>query len=221
MRPQLWNSRQIPPQAASSSIDPMIIDSHHPLFWYDDHLTLSELRRALHTTYRETLRILEMDSAPVYRLAYGTRFRYFVKREEARRLARIHGSESARNRRQRRSASRTCLNPLPGRCPRCGEKGKQWRNGLNTAGNREVKCGHCKRFYTITFNKRPPLESVCTHCGANTRQNRMQLTSAGNQTIRCGHCRKHYTIKGSPESPQNPAPFWSLPHGPSPQQFEW
>ena len=162
------------------------------------------------TSYHQTLRILEADPARVVRLAYGGRFRYLVPRADAARLARIHGSESARARRAKRSVSRTNLTPLAGQGPHCGEKGKQWRNGLNTAGRREVKCGHCKRFYTITFGKRAPLESACAHCGGRAKQWRMQLTSAGNQTIRCGHCKRHYTIPGNPDAPlnaPNPPPF--------------
>jgi hypothetical protein len=178
----------------------MIVDSRHPLFGYDDHVTLSDVRRAIRASYEETLRILEADSARVVRLAYGSRFRYLLPRADAARLARIHGSEAARARRAGRSVSRTKFLPLAGRCPHCDRTGKQWRNGLNSAGNREVKCGHCRRFYTIAFGKRPPLESACVRCGADTRQNRMQLTSAGNQTVRCAHCRKHYTIPAAPVS---------------------
>ena len=150
----------------------MIVDSHHPSFWYDDHVTLSALRRALHTGYQSTLRILETEGIHVLRLPSGTRFRYLIRRDDARRLTLMHGSDSARARRSLRSAARSNLTPLAGRCPHCRRVGKQWRSGLNTAGNREVKCGHCKRFYTITFGKRPPLESVPPRPGAAGRAGR-------------------------------------------------
>jgi len=197
----------------------MIIDSKRPAFWYDNHVTLSALCRSLHTGYHNTLRILETEGIHVIRIPFGTRFRYLIRREDARRLTIMHGSEFARARRSRRSAARTNLIPLAGRCPHCGQMEKQWRNGLNSAGHREVKCGHCKRFYTITFGKRPPLESVCVHCGADTRQWRQQLTSAGNLTIRCGHCRRHYTIQGNRES--TPTPRKSPLSHPRPEPFAW
>jgi transposase-like protein len=183
----------------------VIVDSPHPPFWFSDCIGLSELRRALHTGYSETLRILDADEAPVYRLHYGQRFRYFIGREHALTLIRRYGSESARKRRHAQSAARPKGVPLWTACPHCGRKGSQWRSGVNTAGNREVKCGHCKRFYTINKGKRPPLQSTCIHCKAETRQWRQQVTSAGNLTIRCGHCRRHYTVKGNPEQVEESA----------------
>jgi hypothetical protein len=177
----------------------VIIDSHHPLFWFDDCMNLSELRRALHTGFCNTLKILEDEGIAVYRLRFGTRHRYFIRRDAARPLVNRYGSESARKRRLSRSAAKPKGTPLWMACPYCKQKGKQWRSGLNTAGRREAKCGHCKRFYTI--GKRPPLQSTCIHCGETTRQLRQQLTSAGNLTIRCGHCRRHYTVQGNPDAP--------------------
>jgi hypothetical protein len=176
----------------------MIIDSHHPLFFFDDCINLSDLRRQLHTGFYNTLKILEDEGIAVYRLAFGLRHRYYIRRDAARPIILHYGSEAARKRRLSRSAAKPKGTPLWMACPHCGQKGKQWRSGLNTAGNREAKCGHCKRFYTI--GKRPPLTSTCVHCGETTRQWRQQVTSAGNQTIRCGHCKRHYTMKGDPDA---------------------
>jgi hypothetical protein len=200
----------------------VFIDSHHPPFWYTDCITLSEVRRALHTGYHNTLKILEDEGIHVYRVPFGTRSRYFVNRDDVRALTIRHGSKIARDRRLARSAARTKGIPLAGRCPHCEKQGRQWRSGLNSAGKREVKCGHCKRFYTI--GKRPPIQSTCVHCGGAARQWRQQVTSAGNLTIRCGLCKRHYTVKGNPDraaAPQESVSTWRPLPRPSPDHFEW
>ncbi len=176
------------------------VDSHYPISWFTDCVTVSDLRRALHTGFHNTLAILEKEQVAVYRLPFGQRCRYLIKRDAARGLILRHGSDAARKRRLARSAARKKGTPLWAACPHCGQQTRQWRNGQNTAGNREVKCGHCKRCYTITIGKRPPLQSTCPHCSSAARQWRQQLTSVGNLTIRCGHCRGHYTLSGNPDA---------------------
>lgn len=40
--------------------------------------------------------------------------------------------------------------PLVSKCPGCGETTRQLRcGGVNSAGNRQVRCGHCKTNYTL------------------------------------------------------------------------
>lgn len=180
-------------------LGPIFIDSHHPFVWRHDWMTVSDLRLAIHAGYHTTLRILEKEGIFVHRRPFGTRQRHYVDRSDARLVINMHGSEAARARRMAQAAARKKGVPLWMPCPHCGKKGRQWRSGRNTAGNREARCGHCNRSYTIRFGARPPLASTCVHCGETTHQWRMQLTSLGNLTIRCGHCRRHYTMKGNPD----------------------
>jgi hypothetical protein len=168
--------------------------------WFAECVTLKEVCRRLHSGFHTTLALLNAERITVYRIPFGTRHRYFIDPEQARGFIERHGSRTARYFRAERSAVKPKGAPLSGACPHCQMEGRQWRSGLNTAGNREVKCGHCQHYYTVGKGKRGPVVSTCPHCAESTRQWRKNVTSAGNLTLLCGHCRKHYTVKGIPDA---------------------
>ena len=76
----------------------MIVDGRPNAHWLPECMSLSELKRALHTSYRNVLRILEAEGIRVYRFPYGQRRRHYVFRDDARCIILRHGSESARQR---------------------------------------------------------------------------------------------------------------------------
>ena len=195
----------------------MIIDIRDPLLWYpEDCVNVSKLRLDMHTSHRNSLKILETEGIRVFRFHFGPRSRYYVDRGDARRMTVKHGSELARKRRLMRSAARVKGVLLPAKCRVCGRLGKQWRCGYNSAGNRRVKCGHCERCYTIGHV--PPIQSTCVHCGSVTLQLRHHSSTTGNLVIRCGACKRYYTVPGNTPA-ATPPPLAMVYHS-LPQDWE-
>src|SRR5437867_11073540 len=81
-------------------VDPVSIDSPRPIFFcIEDCINLSKLRRDLHTSYQNALKILVAEGITIYRHWRGQRHSCYVNRIHARQLILKHGSEYARKRR--------------------------------------------------------------------------------------------------------------------------
>lgn len=175
----------------------MIIDSHHPRWWFADHVTLTSLSDMIHMRWSSTLKVLEEEQIPVYRIPHGSRWSHFIPAHYVPRLRRKYGSDAARALRRRRMPMKPKGLPLQQRCPHCGLKGRQWRMGFTSAGNRTVRCGGCGRAYVM--GARPPLHSTCPRCGAADRQWRMGY-KRGKRQVKCAHCGHYYALQNDPDA---------------------
>src|SRR5262249_23664341 len=105
---------------------------------------------------------------------------------------------------------------LHGLCPHCGTSGVMWRGRLTSAGNRVVRCSHCKQDHTRSSTRPDRLEATCPACGQTTRQCRAGITTAGNRAVPCAHCGKNYILKGNPDYVRPPA--WISPGLATPEE---
>src|ERR1051325_8810966 len=114
-----------------------------PVWWFlkGNYISLDGLMRELGCGYVAMLRILDQEQIFVTRVAAGMGHYCFVERRYLPCLLAMHGTQNAKQRRQRLWNTRY-WSTLKVICPKCGVKEKQWRIGKpRKNGNLPLHCG--------------------------------------------------------------------------------